>query len=124
MAHCHLEFDSLPESGISSSRPYFTFNESEQKVIDREIDKFLQKGKIKPSFSESGEVLSPIFVIRKKDGSSRMIFNLKGLNQCISYHHFKMDALEEAIKLIRPGCFMTSIDLRVAYYSIPIAPEH
>ncbi len=124
VAHCHLEFDSLPESGISSSRPYFTFNESEQKVIDGEIDKFLQKGIIKPSFSESGEVLSPIFVIPKKDGSSRMIFNLKGLNQFISYHHFKMDTLEEAIKLMRPGCLMTSIDLRDAYYSIPIAPEH
>ncbi len=66
VAHCHLEFDSLPESGISSSRPYFTFNESEQKVIDGEIDKFLQKGIIKPSFSESGEVLSPIFVMSQK----------------------------------------------------------
>ena len=31
-----------------------------------------------------------------------------------------MDTLETAIKLIRPGCYMTSI----AYYSIPIAPEH
>lgn len=25
---------------------------------------------------------------------------------------------------MRPGCYMTSIDLKDAYYSIPIAPEH
>jgi len=35
-----------------------------------------------------------------------------------------MDLLETAIKLIRPSCFMTSIDLKDAYYSIPVALEH
>ena len=35
-----------------------------------------------------------------------------------------MDTLETAIRLMTPGCFMTSIDLRDAYYSVPIAPEH
>ena len=28
-----------------------------------------------------------------------------------------------AIKLMNKWCYMSSIDLRVAYYSIPIAPE-
>ena len=42
----------------------------------------------------------------------------------MSYHHFKMDTLQTAIKLMRPGCYMTSIDLKDAYYSILIAPEH
>ena len=35
-----------------------------------------------------------------------------------------MDTLETAIKFMRPGCYMTSIDLKDAYYSIPIALEH
>ena len=35
-----------------------------------------------------------------------------------------MDTLETAIRLMRPGCYMTSIDLKDAYYSIPIAEEH
>ena len=35
-----------------------------------------------------------------------------------------MDTLETASKLMRPGCYMTSIDVKDAYYSIPIAPEH
>jgi hypothetical protein len=35
-----------------------------------------------------------------------------------------MDTLDTAIRLMRPGCFMTSIDLKDAFYSIPIALEH
>ena len=68
-------------------------------------------------------MISPIFVQPKKDGSHRVIFNLKRLNEAVSYHHFKMDTLETAIKLMRPGCYMTSIGLKNAYYSIPIAPR-
>ena len=51
------------------------------------------------------------------------MFNFKGLNEFVCYNHFKMDNLETGIKLLRPGCFMTSIDLKDAYYSIPVAPE-
>ena len=34
-----------------------------------------------------------------------------------------MDTFQTAVKLIRPGCFMASVDLRDAHYSIPIASE-
>ena len=52
-----------------------------------------------------------------------MILNLKDLNQNIEYYHFKMDTFETALKLIKPNCFMASIDVRYAYYSVPIAHE-
>ena len=74
--------------------------------------------------SAPGDILSPIFVTLKKDGSYRVIFNLKRLNQSVSYYHFKLDNLQTAIKLVTPCCYMSSIDLKDAYYSIPIAPEH
>ena len=35
-----------------------------------------------------------------------------------------MDTLETAIRLMTPSCFMTSVDLKDAYYSVPIADEH
>ena len=73
---------------------------------------------------ESDEFISPIFVVPKKNGEYRMILNLKKLNENIVYHHFKMDTFESSLKLIKPGCFMASVDLRHAYYSIPIAKEH
>ena len=42
----------------------------------------------------------------------------------MTYHHlFKINTLETAVRLSMPGCFMTSIDLKDAYYSISIAEE-
>ena len=35
-----------------------------------------------------------------------------------------MDSLESALKLVKPNCFMASVDIRHAYYSVPMAPEH
>ncbi len=35
-----------------------------------------------------------------------------------------MDTLETAIKIMKPECFMSSIDLRDAYYAVPILPAH
>ena len=35
-----------------------------------------------------------------------------------------MDTLQSAIDLMKPGCFMTSIDLRDAYYSVPVSPTY
>ena len=48
---------------------------------------------------------------------------MKPLNKFVDYHHFKMDTFRIALKLIRPRCLMASVDLKDAYYSIPIAEE-
>ena len=124
VVHCYIVFDWVPEVLSGATRPYHSFTEAEQTIIDNEVEKFLLKGVIRLSLYEDGQVISPIFVRPKKDGSHRVIFNLKRLNEAISYHHFKMNTLGTAIKLMRPGCYMTAIDLKDAYYSIPIAPEH
>ena len=31
-----------------------------------------------------------------------------------------MDTIQTALKLMRPGCFMASVDLKDAYYAVPI----
>ena len=119
--NCHIEFDSTPAPDINSIRPPNAFSSGECQIIDQEIQKFLSKGIIRPSVSTPGDILSPIFVTPKKDGSYRVIFNLKKLNQSLSYYHFKLDTLQTAITLVKPFCYMSSIDLKDAYYSIPIA---
>ena len=60
----------------------------------------------------------------KKDGSDRMILNLKGLNRFMEYRHFKMESFSTVVNMVKPNCFMASVDLKDAYYSVPIALEH
>ena len=75
------------------------------------------------SSHEPDEFISNIFLRKKKDGTYRMILNLKQLNEFIVYHHFKMDSLQAATELMKPGCFMASIDLKDAYYTVSIHQE-
>ena len=82
------------------------------------------KGVIAPCKHEEGEVMSLIFTREKKDGLQRLIVNLQKLNQDVTYHHFKMDTLATALTLITKDCFMASLDLKDAYYSVPIFDEH
>ena len=91
-----------------------------QRVVPRE-KKILAKGAITPSSHEEGEYLSPIFTRAKKDGSFRVMLNLKCLNTHVQYHHFKMDSVNTVLQMVKSSCFMASIDLKDAYYSVPIA---
>jgi len=90
-------------------------------VISTEIEKLLHKGVIVATGHEKGEFISPIFIRPKKDGSFRLILSLKRLNIHVEYQHFKMDTLRSAINMMRPNCYMTSVDLKDTYYSVPIA---
>ena len=47
-----------------------------------------------------------------------MILNLKCFNENVSKHHFKMESLQSAVRLMKPGCYMASVDLKDAYYSV------
>ena len=93
-------------------------------VIDAEIAHLLSRGVLNIAPKELGDYISPIFLRSKKDGAFRMVLNLKSLNAFVTYHHFKMDTVWTAINMMKPNCFMASIDLKGAYYSIPICQDH
>ena len=118
-----LEFSQTP-CQLFAPKERHDWNETDVHTIDTEIKSLLQKGAIVECEHESGEYISPIFTTPKKDGSSRMILNLKSLNKFIEYHHFKMESLPTVLSLVKRNCFMASVDLRDAYYSVPIAQEH
>ena len=42
----------------------------------------------------------------------------------MTYIHFKMETLQSVLSLITPGCHLSSLDLKDAYYSVPIHPDH
>ena len=56
----------------------------------------------------------------KDKNAVRVILNLKKLNQQLETQAFKMAGIRSAIDLITPGCFMASIDLVSAYYTVPV----
>ena len=65
-----------------------------------------------------------IFLVPKSEDSFRMILNLKRLNENMPYIHFKMETIKSILTLVTPNCFMAKVDIKDAYYSVPILPEH
>ena len=115
-----IEFCDKP---IQHYLPKSERSEREIQIIPDEINKLLTKGAIEVTGHSDNEIISDIFLRDKKDGSHRMILNLKKLNLYAAKAHFKMDTLHTIIKLIEKYCFMASIDLKDAYYSVPITRE-
>ena len=122
---CPIEFEDgiLPIQDPSSVRKVIA-NDNHSKIIDTEIQKLLNINVIKQVESVEGEFISTIFLRLKKNNEYRMILNLKSLNEFVEYHHFKMDTFELALNLVKPNSFMASVDLRHAYYSVPIDEQY
>ena len=53
-----------------------------------------------------------------------MILNLKRLNENRPYIHFKMETVKSSLTLVAPNCYIAKVDIKDAYYSVPILPEH
>ena len=80
--------------------------------------------KPKANVTENNTFVPEVFTRSKKDGSKRMILNLKRLNKFVDYKHFKMESLQNVLELIRPGVYMASIDLKDAFYSVTVHKNH
>ena len=118
-----LEFKDSVAPVQHSGRPS-VFNSYQHSIVNTEIAKLLVKGVIVSVAQEREQFISTIFLRPKRDGTQCTILNLKECNEFIVYHHFKMDTLEAAVNMMRPGCFMASVDLKDAYYTVPIHPSH
>ena len=71
-----IEFEHIP---VQTRPPAIQqFSDTEVQIIETEISKLLSKGVIVQAVREIGDFLSPIFIREKKDGSHRLILNLKG----------------------------------------------
>lgn len=114
-----IEFISTPYQDRVPTQKKFSAEEST--IIQSEINKLLQKKVIVPARNEKGQFISTIFLRPKPDGTHWMIPNLKKLNGSVKYEHFKMDTLWMVIRMMKPNCYMASIDMKDVYYSVPIA---
>ena len=104
-----IEFDTHP---VKHNFKQTKFAPEEEAVIRSEISSLSAKQVIEPAEHEPGEIISNTFLRPKKDGSHRLILNLKELNQSVSYVHFKMETLSSILKLVEQNAFMAAIDLK------------
>lgn len=100
----------------------------EAALIDLEVQALHQKNAISRVSNQNScrtnQFVSPLFTVPKKGGGHRPVINLKMLNQFIEYQHFKMEGIPMLKDLLKPGDFLTKIDLKDAYLTVLIWPPH
>ena len=112
-----MEFVKVP---VCQFLPPMNFSPVETEMIDAEFSKLLSK--YVNTNREPNDYVSRIFTRAKKDDNYRMILSLKTFNDFLKFKHCKLESIEDALDLISEGYF-GSVDLKDAYYSIPI-PEN
>ncbi|PFX22060.1 Gag-Pol polyprotein [Stylophora pistillata] len=115
-----IAFDSEPFQTVV---PHIHFPRGEE-IIETEISKLLTENVIVDATHCEAEFISTVFTRPKKDGSHTLILNLKRPNEQVTYKHFKMESLQTAAQLIKQGSCMAVLDLKDAYYSVPIVTDH
>jgi hypothetical protein len=95
-------------------------------LIGIEIQELLKKNAIEtvhPTMIRTG-FYSTLFLVTKKNGEMRPVINLKPLNMYLKKTHFKMDTMKKVLNLVRKGDWAFSLDLKDAYFHIPIHKKH
>ena len=94
--------------------------------MDTAIQTLLKKAAIKAVQPAANQFISSLFLVEKvqSKGEYRPIINLKPLNRFVEEWSFKMEGLPVVCSLIQPNDFMMKLDLKDAYYSVPVHPEY
>jgi len=110
--------------------PDCAMSEEMSAVCDLEVEALLAKKAIFPISHPVDGFVSNMFAVKKKKEKEadpqlwRPIINLKRLNSFIVYEHFKMEGLDLVKFIIRRGDWMVKVDLKDAYFTVPVAPVH
>ena len=70
------------------------------------------------------QFISNMFLVPKKGGQFRPVINLKALNQFVRPQNFKMEGIQMLKDLFRPGDWLAMVDMKDAYFTIPIHHNH
>jgi len=67
---------------------------------------------------------STVFLVPKRDDKWRSVINLKDLNRFVRTAHFKMEGIQSVRDLLLESDWLTRIDLKDAYFSVPVHIDH
>ena len=96
----------------------------QQKLLQDAITELIKKQAIKMvTDHQTDQFISTLFVLQQTN-KTRPVFNLRQLNSFVETPKFKMEGLALLRSTLRENDYMTKLDLKDTYFSIPIAVEH
>lgn len=105
-------------SALPSCSPYLP--SGDLAIMEEEIQSLLQKQAVCQIPTPTRGFYSNMFIVSKKDGGQRPVINLKHLNRHVKSEHFKMEGLHTVNALLRRNDWMAKVDLKDAFFMVPI----
>ncbi|GBM99785.1 Retrovirus-related Pol polyprotein from transposon 17.6 [Araneus ventricosus] len=87
----------------------------------RQINILLEAGIIQPSNSPYA---APVLLVRKPDGSFRLVADLRKLNEKTIPDNFPLPNLTEMVDMLSGAKFFTSMDLTSGFHQMKMHPDH
>lgn len=102
------------------SRPY-PVAESLKPVLKKQIDDLLEAGIIVPSTAPN--FISPIIMVKKPDGSWRLVIDYRKLNENTVKTHQILPTIPDVANILAHKRYFTSLDLASGYWQIGLSME-
>ena len=112
-----VEHEILTDSKPIKQR-YYPISPAMQQHVDKELDFMIANSIVEKSRSPWS---SPILLVPKKDGTYRFCVDYRKLNQVTHRDAYPLPYVSETLDKLRDAKFLTSLDIKSAYWQIPMA---
>ncbi|GFV31904.1 retrovirus-related Pol polyprotein from transposon 412 [Trichonephila clavipes] len=90
---------------------------TERQKVNKQIEEWLNEGIIRPS---SSEYASPIVMVKKKDGSSRMCIDYRKFIQKLVKDKFPLPLIEDVLDTLQEAKVYSTLDLRNGFFHVDV----
>ena len=90
-------------------------------AVKEQLDKLLADGRIVPS---SSPYAAPILMVKKKDGSYRMVVDYRLLNLQTVRDCYPLPTVQDSLDKLHGCTYFTMLDLSQSYHQLPLKPAH
>ena len=102
------------------SFPTYRAGSPRAQALRQEVEAMLAKGALEIARDPGPGFSSRLFLVEKATGGWRPVIDLSHLNDFVQLTPFKMETVASVLLSVREGDFLASLDLKDAYFQIPI----
>ena len=101
-------------------RPMYSYTPAQHAEINRQIQKLLDTGCIRPS---SSPWASSVVLVKKKDGTQRFTVDFRGLNTKTKTDVYPLPRIDDTLAVLGKAKYFTTLDLQSGYWQLTMTPE-
>ena len=102
------------------SFPTYRAGSPRAQALRQEVEAMLAKGALEIARDSGPGFYSRLFLVEKATGGWRPVIDLSHLNDFVQLTSLKMETVASVLLSVREGDFLASLDLKDAYFQIPI----